>query len=251
MGIYDNDEQAEEQHSEPKKIKARKRKVVTKKKTPKKTTAKQAQPSKFAKKLQKKAKELSKKEAATHLENGREIHGTRKGKQITITPEEFFASQKPTPDYVKHLIRCRCFLPQFKEMDPPPDHQFVVFSELNSKGLITPHYAQCNNCLIIHKVFEVGVSQTLKKETLMTLPTINDFKTKLPAQMVEILTEHACELHIWQEAYFILKHKLWGRFIILAKERDEDLILGKILQILGENLFNIETFERDEGYVKP
>ena len=167
----------------------------------------------------------------------------------TLTPEEFFASIKPKPEYIKHLIECRCFLPQFSDMAQPPNHKFIVFSALDENGGVKQSYSQCNNCGVIHRVIEVGTSVTLKKESMMTLPTIDDIKTGLPDWLVGILEKNQCdELHTWQEAKFIIENELWGRFVVLAKERDGDMTNGKILQLLGNKLYKVEIFERDDGY---
>ena len=167
-----------------------------------------------------------------------------------ITVEEFFASVETKPEYIKHLIECRCFLPQFKEMQPePPNHKFVVFSELNEVGGVKVSYAQCNNCDIVHRVTEVGESITLKKESMRALPTVDDLKTILPPRLSGILSEYECDLHVFQEAKWIIENKAWGRFVVLAKDRDGDIVLGKVCQILGTDLLNVEVFERDESAV--
>jgi len=159
----------------------------------------------------------------------------------------FFSSVEPTPEYVKHLIECRCSLAQFRGWDNPPNHKFVVFSELEGLTGVKPSHAQCNNCGIIHRVVEVGESITLKKENLRTLTTVEDLEGQMPVWLTQLLKKNECELHVWQEAKFIMDHQLWGRFIVLSKEREDDMVIGKICQILGENLHKIESFERDES----
>ena len=61
----------------------------------------------------------------------------------------------------KHLIKCRCVLPQFKKLDNPPVHKFVVFSALNEEGNVVTKYAQCNNCGVIHKVTDLCTSEII------------------------------------------------------------------------------------------
>lgn len=163
--------------------------------------------------------------------------------------QEFLSSIEPKPEYIKHLIECRCLLPQFRNMDNPPNHKFVVFSELDEQANVKHSYAQCNNCGIIHKVTEVGESITLKKEELRTLPTIKEIAPQLPQWLSSLLESHDCELHTWQEAQFIFQNQMWGRFIVLAKEREDDLVIGKVCQILGRDLHKIENFERNEAPV--
>ena len=274
MGIYDEDE--DESVVEAKTLTNKEpRKSITKKTkksstSVKKTTKpapvakkkkvapvkKKKAPSKRALQMLDKGQKAANTEVKRHLDAGREVYGRRDGEPVVIksaptkSSADFFNSIKPTPEYVKHLISCRCFLPQYKEMEIPPDHKFIVFSALNDQGEMNPHYAQCNNCGIIHKVFEVSTSKTLKKESMLTLPSVDDIKLGLPEWLVGLLELHDCDLHIYQEAEFILKHGLWGRFVVLAKERDEDMLLGKIVQILGKELYKVEAFERDESDVR-
>jgi len=163
--------------------------------------------------------------------------------------EEFFSSIQPTPEYVKHLIECRCSLPQFRSWDDPPSHKFVVFSVLNEQAEVMPSYAKCNNCGIIHRVKEVGVSITIKKEEMRSLTTIEDLETQVPKWLANILKSHDCDLHVWQEAKFIYDNELWGRFIVLSKDHEDEVVIGKLCQILGKTLHKIEVFDRDDAAV--
>lgn len=173
-----------------------------------------------------------------------------KAEKLKEQTDEFFSSVKPTPEYVKHLVECRCSLAHFREWDDPPNHKFIVFSELDSDANLKPSYAKCNNCSIIHKVQEVGQSFTIKKEEMRSLPTIEDLEGQMQSWITSLLRKHDCELHVWQEAKFIIDNKLWGRFIILAKEREDDVVIGKLCQILGKNLHKIESYEQDESWVE-
>lgn len=154
-------------------------------------------------------------------------------------------------DYEKHLIECKCILPQFKKMDSPPFHKFIVFSELEEEtAKVIPSFAQCPNCGAIHRVTEVGESKILNKDSMLSLPTIDDIKNNLPDWLVSILERHECDLPTWQEAEFVYKKKMWGRPIIIAKERADEHVVGKYIIILDENTHKIETFERSDGLVE-
>lgn len=155
----------------------------------------------------------------------------------------------PTISYIKHMIACKCMLPQYKNYNPPLFHKFIVFSVLDQSGDIEPHYAQCNNCGVIHRVTEVGQSRIIKKESLPTLITVEDLKSSLPPKLVGILELHDCPLPVWQEADFIIKNKLWGKGFVLAKELDGSTLIGKYLTILGEQLYDLKSFEREEGLI--
>jgi hypothetical protein len=154
------------------------------------------------------------------------------------------------PEYIKHLVECKCVLPQFRKLDPPPFHKFAVFSVLEEEtAVVKPAYSQCPNCGAIHKVIEVSTSNILLKDSMLSLPTIEDLQVGMPEWLSALLERHECDIATWQEAKFIVENKLWGRAVVLAKERDEETIVGKYVSIFGEELYKIETFERFDGLI--
>ena len=155
------------------------------------------------------------------------------------------------PEYVKHLVECKCILPQYKRMDEPPFHKFIVFSALEEEtAKVKPSYAQCPNCGAIHRVNEVGLSKILNKDSVRSMQTIEDVKMSMPQKMASILERHDCDLPTWQEVQFILENEMWGRTVILAKEREGDLIFGKAMTILSPSMQKIESFERFDGLIE-
>lgn len=151
----------------------------------------------------------------------------------------------PALDYIKHLVECNCVLPQFKHTDPPLWHHFVVFSEINEKGEVIPSFVQCNNCGMVHKVTEVGVSSTMKKDTLPALMTVEDIKSSLPEKLLAELEKHELSLPTYQEVAFIREHKLWGRSVLLTKDEIDGVLVGKALQIIGETLWRVTQFQEE------
>jgi hypothetical protein len=81
------------------------------------------------------------------------------------------------------------------------------------------------------------------------LLTIDDIKSSLPPRLAAILEQNGCDLPYWQEAQFIIANSLWGRGFNLFQEREGTTIIGKYIVILGENLYDIKPFERDEGLI--
>lgn len=149
------------------------------------------------------------------------------------------------PTFIKHLITCKCFLPIFVEQNI--NHKFVVFSELEGETAdVKKSFAQCNNCGVVHKVTEVGVSEVLRKEESIALPNIEEIKLNIPSWLSNALEKHDCEIPVWQEAQFILEHKLWGTPIVLGKEKEDDITVIKYILVLGETLFKIQTYQREE-----
>jgi len=151
----------------------------------------------------------------------------------------------PALDYIKHLVECNCVLPQFKHTDPPLWHHFVVFSEINEKGEIIPSFAQCNNCGMVHKVTEVGISSTMKKDALPALMTVEDIKSSFPEKLLAELEKHELSLPTYQEVAFIREHKLWGRSVLLTKDEVDGILVGKAIQIIGETLWRVTQFQEE------
>jgi hypothetical protein len=150
--------------------------------------------------------------------------------------------------YVKHLIECNCILVIFKDVEPPIFHKFVVFSELEDEtAKVKQSLAQCDNCGAVHKIVEVGQSIPQKKETSPTLPDQDEIKTQIPAWLSKFLEKYECHISTWQEAQFVYENKLWGTPIILAREKEDNMVSGKALLILGEELHKIENFSEQEN----
>lgn len=150
------------------------------------------------------------------------------------------------PIGLKHIIKCRCILQQYKRLDNPPLHKFLVFSVIDDNDVALTKYAKCNNCGVIHKITEIGKSQILSKDEMNSIITIDDIKPSLPEQLSFILEKNNADLCSWESAKFIFENKKWGEFVILTSEDDGESIHGKYVSILGESLFRVETFERQE-----
>lgn len=150
------------------------------------------------------------------------------------------------PSGIKHLITCRCVLPQFKRAKDPPQHQFVVFSVVENNGDVRPKFAQCNNCGVVHKVKEINRSEIVNRDAMRSLPTIDDLKVGMPPNLVGLLDANNAEISSYEMAQFIIDNEQWGAFIVLDTDEAEGLREGKYVMILGKNMFKVETFTREE-----
>ena len=147
----------------------------------------------------------------------------------------------------KHLLQCRCVLPQFKNQADPPRHQFIVFSAIKDDDTPVVKYAQCNNCGIIHKVVDICKSEVLAgKEAMGSIMKVEDIKVAMHPNLVDILERHACDLPTWEHAQFILENKQWGDFVVLNQEEESGTRQGKYVRIMGESLFKVENYVREE-----
>jgi len=148
----------------------------------------------------------------------------------------------------KHLIKCRCVLPQYKALEKPPAHKFIVFSVIDDSGNVVPKFSQCNNCGLIHKVVDICTSEIQSgKDSMKSLIKIEDIKPSLHPNFSGILESNNCDLPTWEAVQFYIENKLWGSFVILTKEAEGDEVHGKFLRILGESFCKVESFTRTEA----
>lgn len=148
----------------------------------------------------------------------------------------------------KHLIRCRCVLPQFKRHPSPPPHQFTVFSVIDDSDNVRVKYAQCPNCRIVHKVTEISRSDVVTgREVMQSIVGIEDIKPSIPEKMAQVLETNQADLATWEAVQFILMNKRWGEFVVVTSDSDGSVKQGKYMRIMGESLFQIEGFTREES----
>lgn len=147
----------------------------------------------------------------------------------------------------RHLVKCRCVLPQYKVFPNPPVHQFLVFSVIDDDQNVKVKFAQCNNCGIIHKVTDICTSEILSgKEAMGSIVRVEDVKLSLPPNLSDILERNNCDLPTWEQAQFILENKQWGNFVVLAVEEEGGIKQGKYVRIMSETFFKVEPFTREE-----
>ena len=148
----------------------------------------------------------------------------------------------------KHLIKCRCVLPQFKNSKDPEtkQHKFAVFSEVID-DVVKPKYAQCNNCGLIHKVIDICVSEIMTgKEAMSSILTIDDIKAGMNPNVITILERHQSDLPTWEHAKYIFENQRWGDVIILANDLEDDNRTIKYMRILSETLYKVDSHIRKE-----
>jgi hypothetical protein len=141
-------------------------------------------------------------------------------------------------------------MPQFKRAVEPPIHQFVVFSTIDDNDYVKPKYSQCNNCGLIHKVFEISKSEIQTgREHMSSIVTIEDIKMSLDTRLVAALESNDVEVATWEEALFIIEQEQWGSYLTLNRDFEGDEIHVKTIRILGPSMFKVET-EILERYAK-
>lgn len=143
-------------------------------------------------------------------------------------------------DGVKHLIQCKCILPQYKTQQI--FHKFVVFSIIKD-NVVQEKLTQCNNCGAIHKITELCKSSIVNsKESPKGMMTIDDYKINLPHNVSELLEKLKCEIYVWEEINFVIKNSKWNTKVVLAHDVYDNYSCGKYMIIKSKNDFEIETF---------
>ncbi len=147
----------------------------------------------------------------------------------------------------KHLVQCKCILPQFLKHKDPPLHQFIVFSVIDDNDDVIQKLVQCNNCGAVHKVIDVNKSEVVaNKDKLPTLLTINEIKSSLSNEIASVLESNDCDLPTYEFVKFIIENKQFGSIVILSSESSEGIRQGKYIKILSERLFVVDQFSRKE-----
>ena len=144
---------------------------------------------------------------------------------------------------IKHLIECHCVLPQYRKVENPPYHRFIVFSLIDDSETIIPKHAKCNNCGVVHNVIDVCKSEVLLGQEVGAVMTKEDCGMMLPSGVKQMLETYNCEVPDWEHALYILQNEKWGDFIIINREETEQGDLtGKILRFVGRGNYRLEPF---------
>lgn len=133
-----------------------------------------------------------------------------------------------------------------KNKNPPLFHSFVVFSILDDDSNVLEKFAQCNNCGIVHRVYDICKSELTKKEAHITIQSIDDISLSLPSDLTSILVSYKCDVSVWEQVQFIYENERWGEFSIVARENEDGTVSGKRLVIEGPTKFRIEPISYTE-----
>jgi hypothetical protein len=138
-------------------------------------------------------------------------------------------------DYIKHLIDCQCTLSIYKNRTKPIYHKFPVFSLIEEDSIIEK-YVLCNNCDIVHRVYEINQSEiNWGNEGYQSLVTTKEdikfnFQNSGMDRLVEILEKNDIDISDWELIEHLLDNNLEGR-IVLSKQEIKDNVNYKFLEI--------------------
>jgi hypothetical protein len=84
------------------------------------------------------------------------------------------------------------------------------------------------------------------KENLSSLVTIDDVKQSIPERLQSILEAHNCDLATYENVSWIIENQLWGNFVVLTSDVIDGLRQGKMVRIISESLYKVDTFTFEE-----
>jgi len=147
--------------------------------------------------------------------------------------------------YIKHLVECQCTLRLFKNRSKQIYHKFAVFSLLEEDDSIKEKYVNCNNCDIVHRVYEVNKSEIKwGNEGLKSLVTTkDDIKFNLESNgfknLVNILELNKLDISDWEYVDYLLENNIEGHLVMEKSEMDNNISF-KVLHIKN-NKYKIKT----------
>ena len=148
---------------------------------------------------------------------------------------------------IKHTVKCRCILSQFRSRQSPPLHEFVVFSVVDDEDQISESLVKCNNCAITHKIIDLCKSVILKNSDDWQTINKTDIRLSLSSDLRELLDSYDVDLPTWQMAQWIIENHRWGEQMVISRKELEDRLEGKILIFKGPDQYRIETFLEDKN----
>lgn len=152
----------------------------------------------------------------------------------------------------KHLIECRCVLPQFQDRNDVIFHQFAVFStctvddeldeSVEKEPTIEFHetIVACPNCNLLHRVTDFCRSTILQDDDDAVATDLDDLKVGMPNDLIGVLESYDCERVIWDEVKFAYVMDI-RRDVVLRRTPVDGGVLTKILAMYPGNKYTIET----------
>ena len=142
----------------------------------------------------------------------------------------------------KHIVECHCVLPQFKSRPNAPWHKFVVFSMIDDGDTVVQKHAKCNNCGVIHNVFDIGKSEVLPGQESGAVMEIEDIKIMMPDSLTRVLISYNCDVATWENVLFVLQNNKFPSNIIIDRKEEDGIISGKILEMKNYSSYSVKPY---------
>jgi hypothetical protein len=143
---------------------------------------------------------------------------------------------------IKHLIQCHCVLPQFRKRKEPVFHKIEVFSVIDEEDNVKEKFIVCDNCGVVHKVFDLCKSEIQTQyETITSVRTIPEIKMSLEDNISDLLEKNNCHVSTWENVEFVIENDLVGLPVIINRENIKGKTSVKYIELKENGKFKIKT----------
>ena len=147
---------------------------------------------------------------------------------------------------IKHMVECHCVLPQFRKRPSPPFHKFVVFSIIDDGDTVIEKHAKCNNCGVIHNIFDISKSHILSGQEEGAVMEISDIQLMMPRSLSDILQNYSCDLPTWELVLFNIQNDLWNSKVVLSRSSEDGIVSGRVLKMISPGNYQIHPYSMKE-----
>ena len=141
---------------------------------------------------------------------------------------------------IKHLIQCHCVLPQFRKKPDKVFHKIEVFSLFEEDDEIKEKFVICDNCGVVHKVFDLCRSEIqTNHESITSVRTIPEIKMSMEENVCDLLEKNNCHVSTWENVEFIIDNDLFEVPVVINRESVKGKTNVKILELRSNGKFKI------------
>ncbi len=135
-------------------------------------------------------------------------------------------------------------LPQYRKLEEPLFHKFVVYSKFDKEtGEVIKRLAKCNNCDALHRIIDFCKSEiVIKLEDSDIVIDLEEVKMNLPERLVKVLEKNNCDQATFEMIDHIIEEEAWGQEVVIARQTmDDNTVHVKIVLIKSENSFRVKS----------
>ena len=146
----------------------------------------------------------------------------------------------------KHLIECHCVLPLYRNKQEKIYHKFLVYNKFDDNSELIPKYVKCNNCDIIHYVYEICKSEIkFDGDGYGSVLEIEDLKLSLDEKIVKVLEMYDCDITAYELISDAIDKNIFPIELVLKRNIINEEYHVKILKLNSESKFVITSEKID------
>ena len=154
-------------------------------------------------------------------------------------------------NYFRHLVECQCVLPLYAKNTKVIYHKFPVFSKIDDDGNMQEKHAKCNNCDIIHRVYDAGKSEILWGQEGLKGYLVNKddirFNLELSGneRIADLLEKYDSDISVWEVVNHIIENEITDNVLLNKEEMSTTINCKFLIFENGKPRFKSESFQKD------